>query len=1013
MPASPRSPAGAAPQLLLVGPMQLMWQGERVALPRSKKSRALLGYLAVTGRAHRRQRLCELFWDVADDPRGALRWTLSRLRASLPKESSFIRSDRETIAFDAEAVPTDVQQLSSVEDLSTLSDEDLEARAQLFRGELLEGLELPDFLEFSAWCVAQREQLRRVHAELLRELVRRHRAQPAVALPWARKAAQIDALSVETHRQLLELLLVQGYREEAERRYQHARRQLRELAAPDAVAIESAWKQLCAGSPATAAVPQVAPVAPPHVTASAERVAGSPQRVTALAELGAPPMPFVGRAGPLSAIRTLLSQTREQQGRRAVLITAEPGGGKTRLLERVSAEAQTGGFEVLAARAFDLERGRPFGPFVDALGISSEHLAETAQRGGRALLFERLCALVASAGEGNDGIVLVLDDVQWLDRDSAEVLQFLMQSFAGSLLVLLAARGGELADNSAMSNVVRNLQRERTLSELELEPLSAEEVAALVGEGAPVDAILRASAGNPLYVLELSRGSAREGDGPPPPLVVLIRERLARLSDGALDVLRWAAVLGYAFDSKQLEGLSELPPIELVDALEELERHALLHVDAARHRARYSFTHDVVREAVYTELSHPRKRLMHRKVALQLSGAASDPAAAHEVARHASLAGEATLGVSACITAAQYALRICANADAEALARRGLHHAAELEEKERVPAVLDLLHVAYSARTPDRRQASETVRQLAERALDLGLTKSARVGFQMLSFLRWESSSMADAHKNIMQAERVSRAAEPEERSQALAHAARCLVLLERNLGQAEAFIMEASGVDQRSGRSSAAVAFALAMIASHRGEYDEAEAAFREAQDLARKGGEPLAEFGAIEHRLMLAIDRGDVFTAALLAEELSELGARVRPGAEVAVAAALGALAGVKGGNTEHDELRLAIEGLRQADAKFELAFVLTRFALDVLSRSMNAEAEHVARDALLVSAAIGRSSEQTLSRVVLAELALQRGDDAELATQLDALGQVTESDLSATTRRALVELRSKLPA
>jgi len=63
----------------------------------------------------------------------------------------------------------------------------------------------------------------------------------------------------------------------------------------------------------------------------------------------------------------------------------------------------------------------------------------------------------------------------------------------------------------------------------------------------------------------------------------------------------------------------------------------------------------------------------------------------------------------------------------------------------------------------------------------LGFTREARLGFQMLSFLRWESSSMSDAHLNIMQAERISRDSEPAERTAALAQAARCLLLLKRN----------------------------------------------------------------------------------------------------------------------------------------------------------------------------------------------------------------------------------------
>src|SRR5581483_3214801 len=102
----------AAPERLtlrLLGEMELVRGGERVALPASKKTRALLAYLAVTARAHRRERLCSLFWDVPDDPRGALRWSLSKLRALVDDpERPRIAGDREAVSFDAADADVDV-----------------------------------------------------------------------------------------------------------------------------------------------------------------------------------------------------------------------------------------------------------------------------------------------------------------------------------------------------------------------------------------------------------------------------------------------------------------------------------------------------------------------------------------------------------------------------------------------------------------------------------------------------------------------------------------------------------------------------------------------------------------------------------------------------------------------------------------------------------------------------------------------------------------------------------------
>src|SRR5262245_23413363 len=84
--------------LKLLGEIELTRDDRQLALPPSRKTRALLAYLAATGRPHRRERLCAMFWDVPDDPRGALRWSLSRLRALVDdSEGLRIVATRETV----------------------------------------------------------------------------------------------------------------------------------------------------------------------------------------------------------------------------------------------------------------------------------------------------------------------------------------------------------------------------------------------------------------------------------------------------------------------------------------------------------------------------------------------------------------------------------------------------------------------------------------------------------------------------------------------------------------------------------------------------------------------------------------------------------------------------------------------------------------------------------------------------------------------------------------------------
>ena len=960
----------------VLGPLELSVDGELQTLPRSKKTRALLAYLAVTGRPHRRDRLCELLWDVADDPRAALRWSLSRLRRGIGWDRNRLTAGRDEVAFDTVGLQLDALELTNAENLAAASTAELERLAHLPRGAFLEGLDLPDFHDFGAWCVGQREQLRKQHCAILGTLVARLRDAPADALPYARMRAEQDSLGLAAQKDLLALLVNSGLIEEAEKRYENCERLFRDLGADELAELEGTWTEIFRDQRRRPALARTAPAKQSYAVS-----------------------PFVGRSAELDALEDELSRSRESDGPRVVLVTGEPGAGKTRLAERLMARAENAGFATLSGRAYEAERRRPYGPWADALGVDIGGSTDERITDREELFSMLMDALAAASSE--EGAVLLLDDLQWLDRDSVELLHFAARTYRSRpLLLVLTARVGEISDNVPATRAMRSLGKERRLETLELEPLSSGEVAELLtshGIQADAETIHSASAGNPLYAIELGRAGKKEG--PPQSLIELVRERVDQLPDRAVDVLRWGAVLGHSMSIERLEAVSSFGTEELVEALEDLEKHALLRIDAARAEDRYVFTHDVVREAVYSDLSHPRRRLMHKKVVEQLVPQSSDVSIATEIAHHAPLAGEALHGAEACLVAGRQSLRVFANAEAETLARRGLHLAESLSEADRIRMQLELLHLTYSARVPDREQAAEIVRKLAEEALDRGLTHAARLGFQMLSFLRWESSSMARAHDNIMQAERVSRSSEPAERTIALAQAAKCLLLLERNLGQAEAFVMEADGLTTRGVSPTSTVALASGMIAAHRGKFDVASDAFVEARDLARQSGDRLTEFGAVEQWVMLEIDRGRIDEAADLALDLVDLGERVRSGVEAPSGRALSALIRLLRGETEADaDLRTAIEELRALDAKYQLSYVLTRRAEVLLESDVDA-ARSCAGDALVVAEAIRRPSE-----IALARAALIACGDEEHRAPLEAMAP---SDLSWKARAQIEQV------
>src|ERR1700760_2875921 len=101
-----------ADRVLLLGPLQVIQNGVPLSQPPSRKVRALLGYLAMAPRPVTREKLCELFWDVADDPRSELRWCLSKLRPLVDRPAvQRLVSDRKQVWIDRSSLDVDAQSI--------------------------------------------------------------------------------------------------------------------------------------------------------------------------------------------------------------------------------------------------------------------------------------------------------------------------------------------------------------------------------------------------------------------------------------------------------------------------------------------------------------------------------------------------------------------------------------------------------------------------------------------------------------------------------------------------------------------------------------------------------------------------------------------------------------------------------------------------------------------------------------------------------------------------------------
>jgi len=445
--------------------------------------------------------------------------------------------------------------------------------------------------------------------------------------------------------------------------------------------------------------------------------------------------------------------------------------------------------------------------------------------------------------------------------------------------------------------------------------------------------------------------------------------------------------------------------------LQILERHALLRaLESGRQAGWYRFGHDLIHRAIYTGISEPRRRLMHLKIARSLyETETGDESVAAEIAHHAGLGGDASLAALACVKAGRRSLRVFANEQAAAIARRGMRYAGALTDREQVERVIELIQIELIARRPDDpREEMKRLETLSNRALDFGCLSHARLGFHLLSWLRWEGGDWSDARRDTLRAEFVSRGADEKQHTLAMAEAARCLAMLERDLGQADALVMEARALGGRLGLDANAIFDASGLLRAHAGDYVEAAELFAHARAAARRDGARSDEFLALEHHACLEIQRRSYDVAEELCAELVDLAGKLRDGSEVPFAHSLNCICRVARGDAQASvDLEKWLEALRAVDAKFRLAFaLLAAFELD-FDRSEFLQARGRAEEALRMAGTLGRPSEIVLARVALARTAAACGDEAGRQGQLAALRPRLSNAVSHAARAAAASL------
>ncbi|MGC5583134.1 ATP-binding protein [Ornithinimicrobium sp. W1665] len=732
--------------------MRVLLLGERAVVPEdgdpvtSLRAVSLIAYLAAHAEIpQHRAAVAAALWPDTPSAQALtnLRRELHHLRRHLAENACLEVGSTHLTWHDSPGCPVDLVELRRTRrvlvlagDDSSTSEEALAAHGRallsLYRGELLPGVD-------QSWAVDLREQVEREFVDACDALVAAGAVSSpssplqAPALDAARRRVGLRPLEERGHLALIDLLRRRGDLPGALEAYHRCVRVLREElgvdpAPPTRALLEELLDQDEAAGGSGAADRR------PDRRAMQGRTSG-----TACAESWEDPDPMVGRRQELAVLSAELDAALAG-GLRVAVVHGEAGSGKSRMVEELLGWAHDRGLRTAVGGGHEMAGAVALAPVLDWLGGDGFGVREDseerdqARAWGRLMFVRDLAHQVATIAPG----MLVLEDVQWVDHDTLDLVSALARWEAEApLLLVVTARSSALEERTDLSRWVTGLQA--PVSSVRTGPLSLGDGAVLLrrhgdpgwDDGRCSD-LHSATGGFPLHLTEVARLVARhERIGahpsthlPPGGLSGVLASRLTSLSEAAQQLAGVAAAVGRSAPLALLRLAGGLEDTATVRAVDELCRAAVL----AERSGGYDFVHDLVRDAAY-ELQPPALRaLLHLRVgeALEeLHGAHLDDVSAL-LGEQFSRAGLPERAVGHLRSAARGAQRVFAADRCIELLRAAVAQlrslppgpARDAEELECLHDLAAVLNARDGWTAPSLRSTLERAQELAERLHD-------------------------------------------------------------------------------------------------------------------------------------------------------------------------------------------------------------------------------------------------------------------------------------------------------
>jgi DNA-binding SARP family transcriptional activator len=555
----------------VLGRLELEVDDEALTPPAGRPARALLAWLAVHRGMQPRAKVAAALWpDVLDSSaRASMRTALTAVRRSLGPAATGLSADRERVGL-TEDVLVDLDEFDRL-----LEAGEPKAALELARGELLSDFD-------DDWVLRARDSHRERCSAALAALTVAA-TEPAEAVAWARRRAELDPFDEAAHRELMAALAAAGESASALAVYDRLRaRMRRELGLFPAAMTRDLAKALRSDGSSSFEQPPL----PPRLRADRRRTA------------------FVGRSAALARLAAAWAAA-SKGGIGFVVIVGEPGIGKSRLAAEFAAEAHAGSAIVLAGRS-SRSPGEPFAALIEALGDEVPRAPEPAEADPAAARLRRndeLNDALVQAAAGRP-LLLVLDDLQWADRATLDFLRNLAGRNAPTrLLVVGTARPG------AAAAIVDELEATR----IELAGLTVAETQELLSsrnERLDAEALVGRTGGNPFFLEALL--DAADRDRLPVDVAELVAARVESLGEPVRALLEAAAILGQEFDTELAAAVAGQSLDEALAALDAASA-ARLVTHSAGGAARGGFAHALVQEALVTALSPADRARLHAR----------------------------------------------------------------------------------------------------------------------------------------------------------------------------------------------------------------------------------------------------------------------------------------------------------------------------------------------------------------------------------------------------------------